>query len=220
MSPSDDELLDVLDEEGRPVATRTRRLVHRDGDWHGLVFAWSAWSHPRGRSMLLQQRSRPGDPYAAQVDALAGGHIAAGESAVDAARRELVEEVGLAAGADDFVHLGSNRLERAAGPCRRVVQHLLLYPLRLDLAHLRFGAEVDGFVEVDLDLFAELVSGHRPALPARQRFARDGGAVGDGVLGPGSVALYPEEILDTFRRSLASIRTYLEEGVVDPVHFA
>jgi hypothetical protein len=30
---------------------------------------------------------------------------------------------------------------------------------------------------------------------------------------------YPDAILDTFRRSLASITTWLQDGRVDPVHF-
>ena len=213
-------MLDVLDGDGRIVGRKARALVHRDHDWHGLVFAWSAWSRDGRGVMLLQQRSRPGDPFAAQVDALAGGHIGAGETPVDAARRELAEEVGVAAAADAFIHLGSNRMERSVGDCRRVHQHLLLYPERLDLARLRFCDEVDGFVEVDLDGFAQLVHAERERLPARGRFARDGGAIRCVELPRAAVTGYPDEILDTFRRSLASIWTWLQEGRVDPRHFA
>lgn len=209
----------MLDGDGRIVGRKARALVHRDHDWHGLAFVWSAWSRQGRGVMLLQQRSRPGDPFAAQVDALAGGHIGAGETPVDAARRELAEEVGLAAPADALVHLGSTRMERSVGDCRRVHQHLLLYPLRLDLARLRFCDEVDGFVEVDLDGFAQQVHAQREELPARGRFAGDGGAVRDLLLPRAAVSGYPDEILDTFRRSLASIRTWLQEGRVDPAHF-
>jgi len=217
----DDELLDVLDgEDLHVVGQKTRSLVHRDHDWHGLVFVWSAWESAGKRRMLLQQRGRPGDEYSRQVDALAGGHIGAGETAIDAARRELTEEVGLSAGADDFIHLGSNRMERPGGSCRRVVQHLLLYPLPLDIDRMRFSDEVDGFVEVDLQGFEDLVHGRCHHLPSRSRYARDGGRLQEIDLDQAAVHGYPDEILDTFRRSLASILSWWRDGRVDPAHFA
>ena len=165
---ADDELLDVLDADDLHVVGRkTREDVHRDHDWHGTVFVWSAWESADVRLMLLQQRGRVGDPYAQMVDALAGGHIGAGETAIDGARRELTEEVGLAAEADNFIHLGSSRMERPDGECRRVYQSLLLYPLPLDIGGMQFSDEVDGFVEVDLDGFSDLVHGRCEHLPAR-----------------------------------------------------
>ena len=111
--------------------------------------------------MLLQQRGRPGDDFLQLVDALAGGHVGAGETAIDAVRRELMEETGLVTRADDFIHLGSHRVERTSGLCRRVLKHLFLYPVPLDIDRLRFSDEVDGFIEVDLQCFDDLVHGRR-----------------------------------------------------------
>ena len=216
----DDEPLDVLEgEDLHVVGQKTRAQVHRDHDWHGAVFVWSAWESAGKRRMLLQKRGRSGDEFAQQVDALAGGHICAGETAIDAARRELTEEVGLLAGVDDFIHLGSRRSDRPVEECRRLFQHLLLYPVPLDIDRLRFSDEVDGFVEVDLQGFDDLVNGRCQHLPSRARYQRDGGPSQSMDLARTAILGYPDAILDTFRRSLASITTWLQDGRVDPVHF-
>ena len=214
------ELLDVLAEDGRVVGRKPRHLVHRDHDLHGLVFVWSAFAAGQRPVMVLQRRGRPGDPYAGQVDALAGGHILAGETAVDAGRRELLEEVGVTADAGDLLFLGSSRKERATGDCRRILQHLLLYPVPLDLSQLRFSDEVDGLAEVDLEEFSELILGRRESLRGRVRFAGEQEQIVEQELPRSAVTGYPDEILDTFRRSLASIRGWARTGRIDPGCFA
>jgi 8-oxo-dGTP pyrophosphatase MutT (NUDIX family) len=215
----DEEILDVLDDAGNVTGQKPRCLVHRDHDRHGLVFVWSAWKLDGRSVMLLQRRARSGDPFAAHADALAGGHITAGETALDAAQRELMEEVGATADAEQFVMLGSSHMDRPTRRCRRIVQYLLLYPIPLDLMKLEFSAEVDGFYEVDLKDFAALVLGKRASIAARARLAgRDD--VHDIELPRSAVSDYPDAILDTFRRSLASIIGWLEDGQVDPAHFS
>lgn len=213
----DDELLDVLDEQGNVVGQKSRADVHRAQDRHGLVFAWSAWVDEGRGVMVLQRRSRSDDPFAARVDALAGGHIGAGETPVDAALREMQEEVGISAHAADFVHLGSMRKDRPIGGCSRVIQHQLLYSVPVRLEALQFSAEVDGFIRVDLFEYAALALGERERIPASARFAGADGIVTTELLR--SHMDYPDAILDTFRRSLASIQDWLREGLINPAHF-
>ena len=214
------ELLDVLAEDGGVVERKPRHLVHRDHDLHGLVFVWSAFVVGERPVMVLQRRGRPGDPYAGQIDALAGGHILAGETAVDAGRRELLEEVGLAASPPDLLYLGSSRKERPSGDCRSILQYLLLYPVPLDLSRLRFSDEVDGLAQVDLEEFSELVLGRRESLRGRVRFAGEQEQIVEQEMPRSAVTGYPDEILDTFRRSLASIRVWARTGRIDPGCFA
>lgn len=214
---SDDEVLDALDENGRALGQKTRAQIHADNDWHALVFVWSAWESDGSRRMLLQRRASHG--FTGRIDALAGGHICAGETIIDGARRELLEEVGLPAGADDFLELGSSRMERTFGDCRRVHQHQLLYPIPLDIERMQFSDEVDGFVDVDVDAFADLARGTCASIPGRARYADSGGDLQDIDLAAASVTGYPDEILDTFHRCLRAIGQWLTDGQIDTTRY-
>ena len=209
-----DELLDVLDDEGRPIRQKSRAAVHRDHDRHGLVFVWSAWESDGRRLMLLQRRGSDGDPFAGRADALGGGHVGAGETPLVAAQRELLEEVGLEADLEDFIHLGSSHKDRPTGDCRRIVQHLFLHRRAVAMEELSFSTEVNGFYLVDLEEFQALVLGLRKSITAS---ARTGLGTADAEL-PWAVD-YPEAILDTFRRSIASITEWLDTGRINPKHF-
>jgi len=87
------ELIDVLTSDGAPTGVRKSKAdVHRDGDWHRAAHVWIVT--PDGR-LLLQRRSRRKENYPALWDVSAAGHLSAGETAVDAAIREVAEELGL-----------------------------------------------------------------------------------------------------------------------------
>ena len=123
--PSEDrEFLTIFDSTGRRIGVKTRAEVHRDGDWHWLVFVWVAWTASDGRRcFLLQLRARPGDPYRGQLDAPAGGHVWAKESHLTGALRECQEEMGVRFTPRELVYLGQRSLENPAGVCRRVMEH-------------------------------------------------------------------------------------------------
>ena len=105
----DTELLDLLDEHGRPTGRAKRRAeVHRDGDWHRAFHLWVV--HPDGY-VLLQRRSHTKDLAAGKVDVSVGGHLRAGEIWLDALR-EAEEEIGLEVGPADVDLLGTERSER------------------------------------------------------------------------------------------------------------
>jgi isopentenyldiphosphate isomerase len=86
------ELVDVLDDAGRPVATvtrremRARRLPH--GSTYVLVF------NRRGE-LFVHLRSSDKDVYPSHWDVAIGGVLAAGESFDQGARREAREELGV-----------------------------------------------------------------------------------------------------------------------------
>ena len=86
------ELVDVVDETGRPVGTvsrsvmRARRLPHRSV--YVLVFN-------RGGDLFVHLRTADKDVYPAHWDVAIGGVLAAGESFDAAGRREAREELGV-----------------------------------------------------------------------------------------------------------------------------
>jgi 8-oxo-dGTP pyrophosphatase MutT (NUDIX family) len=101
-----DELLDIIDENGRGVGQAPKSFVHDQGLRH------------RVSAVLLQTKEgRYLVPTASQIKAEAGrlyhsaaGHVLSGESYLDCAKRELVEETGLQP--EIFEYLGTFWFEK------------------------------------------------------------------------------------------------------------
>ena len=209
-------MLATFDAAGRRLGAKSRAAVHRDHDWHWLVFVWAAYLDPQSRArMVLQVRARPGDPHLGSLDALAGGHVIEAETHVQGARRELGEEAGVEVGCEDLVYLGVKALENPAGFCRKVFQHFYLCIPHIDLRAVKFNREVSGFVEVGLEEFAELLHGRRDRIDACGRFAARGDKIESVQITQESLASYSDPIMDSFRRSAEAIRIYLHENRID-----
>jgi isopentenyldiphosphate isomerase len=86
------ELVDVVDDEDRVVATVTRARMRAERLRHRGVFI--VIRRPDGR-VLVHQRSAAKDIWPSAWDVAVGGVVTAGESWEDAATRELAEEVGI-----------------------------------------------------------------------------------------------------------------------------
>jgi isopentenyldiphosphate isomerase len=87
-----DELLDVVDEQDRVVGQATRREVRRRRLLHR--FSSVLCHDPAGR-LYVHRRTDDKDVYPGMYDTSAGGVLAAGETYLEAARRELAEELGV-----------------------------------------------------------------------------------------------------------------------------
>ncbi|KAK8951044.1 Nudix hydrolase 3 [Platanthera zijinensis] len=93
-SEEDKELLDVLTKAGEKTGvSKSRRLVHRDGDYHRSVHVW-IYSEST-QELLLQRRADCKDSWPGLWDISSAGHISAGDSSLITARRELHEELGI-----------------------------------------------------------------------------------------------------------------------------
>jgi 8-oxo-dGTP pyrophosphatase MutT (NUDIX family) len=196
------EVLDVLDENGRIIGRKPRSEVHRDDDWHGLVFVWAAWRSDDRPLLLLQRRGLKGDPFFGRADALASGHIESGQTPLEAARRELVEEVGLEIAPGSFICFASNAKDRPGTNCRRTFQHHFLIGEPLDIEKLSFTDEVDAFLLTDLHEFDAFVRGERDRVGADVRDCYGTKSV---ELSP-DVIDYPVAVLETFKGCLSAIR--------------
>jgi len=104
-----DELLDVLDEQGRPTGiSKPRGRVHRDGDWHRSLQLWVL----RGDGhVLLQRRATQKDLEGGRIDVTVGGHYRSGETLPEVLR-EAREEIGLELEPQDLHQLLTRRVER------------------------------------------------------------------------------------------------------------
>lgn len=92
MSDPGDELVDVLDDDGRPVATVTRREMRARHLPHRVVYLLV---FNRQGALFVHLRTPTKDVYPSHWDVAIGGVLAAGEPFPDGARRELAEELGV-----------------------------------------------------------------------------------------------------------------------------
>jgi isopentenyl-diphosphate delta-isomerase type 1 len=90
------EWFDLVDETGQRVGKAPRSACHGDPTLlHQAVHVF-VFNH-RGE-LFLQKRSARKDVQPGKWDTSVGGHVGLGEEAADAARREMAEELGIAAG--------------------------------------------------------------------------------------------------------------------------
>lgn len=91
-SAASEEMFDVCDEHDHVLEQLPRSVVHARGLLHRAVHVFLFNS--RGE-LLLQMRSRFKDEAPLQFTSSASGHLNAGETYVEAAPRELMEELGI-----------------------------------------------------------------------------------------------------------------------------
>ncbi|HEV8657924.1 MAG TPA: NUDIX domain-containing protein [Thermoanaerobaculia bacterium] len=99
------ELIDVLTPDGAFTGViKPKADVHRDGDWHRSAHVWII---AHNDCILVQRRALTKENNPGLWDVSCAGHIAAGESAVEAAIREANEELGIDIAADDLRHVAT-----------------------------------------------------------------------------------------------------------------
>jgi len=91
---SPDEVFDVVDAQDRVIGRATRSEVHARHLLHRAVHI--LWVRDDGL-LCLQRRSYAKDSCPGLISTSCAGHLDAGEAYEDAARRELGEELGIAA---------------------------------------------------------------------------------------------------------------------------
>lgn len=94
------EMVDVVDDDDRVVATVPRRVMRAQRLQHRSVSV--AVISTDGR-LLVHRRADNKDVWPGMWDIAAGGVVAAGEGYLDAAHRELAEELGVRAGSLEYL---------------------------------------------------------------------------------------------------------------------
>ncbi len=98
-----DEILDVLDESGDLTGEiMPRKDIQQSGKWHKAAHVWIINSK---NELLITRRSLNANTSPGAWTMSAGGHVAAGESSFDCAKRELAEEVGVDLPKNKFKYL-------------------------------------------------------------------------------------------------------------------
>src|SRR5215210_4197315 len=122
-----DELLDIVDESGRPTGEIVpKREAHRLGLWHRCFHCWICGSDLEGSYLLLQRRAGAKDTWPNYLDVTAAGHLATGEETLDGLR-EVEEELGLRIAPERLVPLGTRKIEQdIPGGCDREFHEVFL----------------------------------------------------------------------------------------------
>lgn len=163
------EYFDVLTKEGERTGIRKLRAqVHADGDWHRSVHVWIL--DVRRRQLLVQLRAKDKDSYPDCWDVSCAGHLTAGDSSVDAALRELEEELGLRMERKDLVFFGSLAISVSLkGGTFLDNEHSDIYLVTrpVELSALRFAdGEVQEAKYMDVDELEERVARKDPVFTA------------------------------------------------------
>ena len=101
-----DELVDVVDEFDQVVQVVPRRVMRADRLRHRAVFI--AVVDGAGR-LLVHRRSPHKDVWPSWCDIAVGGVVGVGENYIDAAHRELAEEIGVSMATLEEIDLGESR---------------------------------------------------------------------------------------------------------------
>lgn len=103
------EYIDILTPEGRHTGRiASRHEVHARGLWHRTVHVWLTTP---SKDILLQKRAQSKQTHPGLWDMACAGHISAGESSMEAARKEMSEELGVTIREEDLSFLFSIKNE-------------------------------------------------------------------------------------------------------------
>lgn len=97
-----EQLLEVVSEADKVIGLKPRSEIHAQGLRHREVHIFLVT--PQGE-VVLQRRSATKDSYPNYLDASAGGHVEIGQTYLQAALMELVEETGLKVSAGQLIEI-------------------------------------------------------------------------------------------------------------------
>lgn len=102
------ELFEERSGDGMPTGTIVERgVAHSEGRCHGTAHIWIARANEKsGCEVLLQKRSAWKDSNPGCYDISSAGHLSAGDTYLEGALREIGEELGIHAEAEELRDLG------------------------------------------------------------------------------------------------------------------
>lgn len=102
------EIIDEYNHLGEKIGTVDKDEAHAKGIWHKSVHVWIINSK---NEILLQYRCKDKKLYPDTWDCSFAGHISAGESSLDAVKREGMEEIGIKVDLDNLNYVLTTREE-------------------------------------------------------------------------------------------------------------
>lgn len=132
------EFIDVLDENGNKTGiVRNRKLIYKNGDWHKTVHVWLLNDN---NELLIQKRAKDKETFPNLWAISIAGHVITSEDSVQAAQREIREEIGLNISTENLIYMFSiKRNQPYKNGYLNVLDdiYLLKYNLDVDSAKLQ-----------------------------------------------------------------------------------
>ena len=147
------ELLDIVNEQDQIIGQMERAEVHRRGLTCRNVQIF--FVTPAGE-IILQKRSLTKKSYPGRFTSTASGHVTSGESYLEAAIKETLEETGVQLAATDLHHLGTVHLRHAERPdhISDSMRSIFAYRFPGTIADLQIEeGEGEGFVTMSFNVF-------------------------------------------------------------------
>lgn len=155
-----EEYVDVMDAQGQYTGEKVLKSeAHRKGLYHPTVHIWF---YTRDGYILMQQRGRDKATFPLLWDVSVAGHVASGEAVMDAAIREIEEEIGLKLDKKELDHLGVFKSEQLhkVNLIDREFHYTYLCELNTPFSALRKqDSEVEALKMLPLNILAEEVWG-------------------------------------------------------------
>ena len=158
------EYLDIVDDNGIPtgmVVSRTK--AHEKGVLHRTSHVWILRRRGAVIQVLLQKRCQMKDSHPGCYDISSAEHIPAGSEFISSALRELKEELGLSARADELVFCGRRRFyyqKEFHGKLFKDNQISNVYVLWRDIAAEKIlfqKSEIESVKWFDFEVFEDLI---------------------------------------------------------------
>ncbi len=144
------EILDVVNDNDEVIGQAERDRVHREGLVCRLVYVCF---YTANREVILQKRSdiKKNDP--GKLTTTASGHVASGQSYLEAAARETFEETGIEVSPEDLKSFGVVRADYVQGDyLSNAMRSLFAYEFSGTAADLKVEDEEGaGFETIDID---------------------------------------------------------------------
>lgn len=135
-----DELIDICDKNNNLLGIQKMKSeAHKEGLWHRAAHVWVYNS--KGE-VLLQLRAKSKDLFPNMWDVSAAGHVSASEKPINAAIREIDEEIGLSVKETNLCFF---KVFKYQGFFRGIIDncliHIYLYRLDEDIRNLKLQKE-------------------------------------------------------------------------------
>lgn len=131
-----DELIDIVNTKGEPTGnTCMKSYAHQNGTLHASTHIWLYSS--KGE-VLIQKRSCSKDIFPNLWDVSVAGHIESGELPINAATREIKEEINLSISKDQLSYKGiwEEKHEHINGLIDHEIHHIYLAELKTNVQQL------------------------------------------------------------------------------------